>query len=115
MEKLKSYNVQIWIGLREQYSDKIHSLNDVRIICDEFVNDIKDCLTITPTEFRYVGGGEIGVIIGYIQYPRFKRSRKEILKRSLLLANLLMIGLNQIRVTVTTPYRSYMLENKHLK
>jgi len=112
MKTLKSYNVQIWVGLKETYNDeKIHTIDDVRIICDEFVNKIKDCVTISPTEYRYVNGNEPGVIVGYISYPRFPRSRKEIRKRALELAKRLMIQLNQYRVTVTTPYKSYMLEN----
>jgi hypothetical protein len=112
MKTNRAYNVQIWVGLKETYDDeKIHTINDIRIICDDYVNDIKDCVTITPTEFRYVKGNESGVIVGYIAYPRFKRSNKEIRNRALKLAELLMNGLNQYRVTVTTPYKSYMLEN----
>jgi hypothetical protein len=112
MKKLKAYNVQIWVGLQENYNyEKIHTIEDVRKICDEFVNEIKDCVTITPTEYRYVNGSEPGVIVGYISYPRFPRSRKEIRKRAILLAEKLLIGLNQYKVTVTTPFNSYMLEN----
>ena len=115
MKTLKSYNVQIWVGLKQTYNDdKIHSIEDVRDICDEWVNKIKDCVTITPTEFRYVNGSEPGVIIGYIQYPRFRRSRKEIRSRALELAERLMTALHQYRVTVTTPHKSYMLENKDI-
>lgn len=102
--------------LKECYNDeKIHSIEDVRSICDKWVNEIKDCVTITPTEYRYVDGFEKGVIVGYIQYPRFYRSRKEIRQRALRLAEILMIELNQYRVTVTTPYKSYMLENNDSK
>jgi hypothetical protein len=115
MKIKRSYNVQIWVGLQEMYNkEKVHTLDDVRMICDKYVNDIKDCITITPTEFRYVIGNEKGVIVGYISYPMFKRSRKEIRKRALNLAQLLMVELNQYRVTVTTPYKSYTLENNLL-
>ena len=113
---LKSYNVQIWVGLKQTYDDnKIHTMDDVRKICDEFVNDIGDCVTITPTEYRYVDGSESGVVVGYIQYPRFPRTEKEIKNRALSLAENLMKGLNQFRVTVTTPNHSYMLENTDSK
>lgn len=116
MKILKSYNVQIWVGLKQMYNDKkTHTIDDVRIICDKYVNEIKDCVTITPTEFRYVNGNENGVIVGYIQYPRFKRTEAEIRKRAIELANTLMIELNQYKVTVTTPKKSYMLENYSLK
>ena len=116
METLDSYNVQIWVGLKETYDDeKVHSLEDVRQVCDKWVNDIKDCVTITPTEYRYVDGCEPGAIVGYISYPRFPRTKSEILKRSLRLAGILMKELNQYRVTVTTPDKSYLLENEDVE
>ena len=115
MKTIRTYNVKIWVGLKETFGEeKEHTLNDVRRICDEFVNEIKDCVTITPTEYRYVGSSENGAIIGYIAYPRFPRTKKEIRSRALLLAEKLMIGLNQYKVTVTTPYKSYMLENNNV-
>ena len=114
MKITKSYNVQIWVGLRQMYGEKISSIEDVRKICSEYVNEINECVTITPTEFIYVNGSETGVIVGFISYPRFSRSRKEIRKRAMALAEILMVELNQFRVTVTTPYKSYMLENKIL-
>jgi hypothetical protein len=107
----KSFNVQIWIGLRREYSDIIHSIDDIRKMCDDYVNEIGDCVTITPTEFRYVNGNEPGVIVGYINYPRFPRTEEEITARALVLAKRLKIGLGQIRVSVTTPDKTYMLSD----
>ncbi len=109
-----SFNVQIWCGLKEGYDGKIHTLDDVRIICQEFVNFEKDCVTMTPTEFIYVNGNEPGVIIGFILYPRFERETKEILLRAKLLGEQLLIGLKQQRLTITTPDNSIMLENIEL-
>lgn len=108
----KSFNVQIWVGLRSGYGDYIHGMNDVREICDKWIHEIKDCVSITPTEFRYVNGWEPGVIVGYIGYPRFLRSNEEILDRALRLAEKLRIDLHQQRVTVTTPETSYLLEDE---
>jgi len=68
-------------------------------------------VTITPTEYVYVDGEEPGVVVGMISYPRFKRSRKELEKRAFMLAHMLMRGLDQFRVTIVTPKKSYMLEN----
>ena len=113
MKITDSYNVQIWVGLRAGYSTKIHSLDDVRDICDNFVNSVKDCVTITETEFRYVDGYEPGVIVGYINYPRFPRMDIEIIDRAHQLAEELMVGLEQNRVTVTTPDKTYMLTNEN--
>lgn len=111
MKTVRAYNVQIWVGLREGYTDTIHSMADVEKIVDEFIERLKDCVTITPTQFRYVDGHEPGVIVGYINYPRFPRTPAEITNRAVLLAEKLMYGLGQQRVTVTTPDDSYMIEN----
>jgi len=116
MKILRAYNIQIWVGLREIYGEeKVHTIKEAECMCEDFVNNIKDCVTITPTKFKYVGGGEDGLIVGYISYPRFPRKRREIRKRALMLAEKLMVGLNQYRVTVTTPFKSYMLENKNVE
>lgn len=111
-EQLKSFNVQIWVGLREGYTNTVHDLDDVRTICDKYINEIGDCITITPTEFRYVGGDEQGVIVGYINYPRFPHSEEEITTRALRLAELLRDGLGQERVSVTAPDKTYMIGQK---
>ena len=110
MKTLRAYNVQIWCGLKKQYTDKIYSIQDVRTTCDEHCKD-GDCVTITKTEYRYKGGYEKGVVVGYIQYPRFPRKKKEILRRALMLAETMLIKLEQYRVTVTTPYKSYMISS----
>lgn len=111
-----SFNAQIWVGLREAYSNKIHTVDEVRTICDTYVNTLDenglgDCVSITPTEFRYTGGWEPGVIIGYINYPRFPSGCSKISK-ILALAELLKDGLGQLRVSVTTPKRTYLVENE---
>ena len=36
----KSYNVQVWVGLKECYNDeKTHKVDDVYKICGKFVDD----------------------------------------------------------------------------
>lgn len=111
MKIKEAYNVQIWVGLRKQYTNEIATLDDIRKICQSFVDDEKDCVTITPTEFVYVNGNEPGAIIGFINYPRFSRSEIEIKNRAIKLAEILMKELKQYRVTITTPEYSIMLEN----
>jgi hypothetical protein len=108
---VESFNAQIWVGLRVGYTDKLHTLDDVREICDRYVNDVKYCVTITPTEFRYVDGNEPGVIVGLVNYPRFPISVPGLVTRATELAGYLMDELEQFRVTVTTPNKSYMLES----
>lgn len=115
MKSKRSYNVQIWVGLREGYTNKHHTIQEVRRICDNWVNSVEDCVSITPTEFRYVDGFEKGVVIGYIKYPRFPRTKKKIRKRAIVLGKLLMVELNQFRVSITTPSKTYLLENRKIK
>lgn len=112
MKILRSYNIQIWVGRRKHYTNQTFSLDYVRGIVDQYVNSVRDCVTITPTEFRYVDGHEPGVIVGLIQYPRFPRTRRQLRLRAINLAKMLMVGLHQYRVTITTPGRSIMLESK---
>jgi len=115
MKKSSCFNVNIYCGLQETYDkNKLHIIEDAFKICDDFVNEVKDCVSVTETNFRYVDGSEKGIIVGYINYPRFPRTDKEILERALELANKLMIGLNQFRVTIVTNKESIMLENNNV-
>lgn len=116
MKTQKSYNVQIWVGLKESINPltpRYHTITDVRRVCDEHVMD-GDCVSITQTEFRYTNGYEPGVIVGYIQYPRFPRTEMKITKRAILLAEKLMFEFNQYKVSVVTPETTYMLGNTTL-
>lgn len=111
MKKNKSYNIQIWCGLREGYSNIIHTIEEVQAICDHFITSINgECVSITPTHFRYLNGFEDGVVIGFIQYPRFPVHKKEKLKRVLMLAEKLRVELNQIRVSIVTQKKTYLIE-----
>jgi hypothetical protein len=118
MKRTKSYNVQIWVGLKESFGEgaiHIHTLNEVLEICDLFVNEVSDCVSVTQTSFRYKGNSEPGVVVGYISYPRFPKDPDVILARAITLGTKLMEGLNQYKVTITTPDESIMLENDFIK
>lgn len=78
------------------------------------LNEVGDCVTVTPTHFRYVDGEEPGVIIGWINYPRFPREPEEIKERAFNLAKHLMMMLNQERMSITTPDETYMLERDEI-
>lgn len=110
MKEIKSYNVQIWCGLKEHYKGKMHSIKKAELICQKYCNEVGFCVTITPTKYIYTNGNENGFVIGIISYPRFPKKQNELLKHSLVLAKQLKSGLEQYRVTVTTPEKSYMLE-----
>ena len=78
----KSFNAQIWCGLRAGYTDKYYSIADVNKIVNEYVNDVRWCVTVTPTHYHYVEGHEPGFVVGIIQYPRFQTPKDEIINRT---------------------------------
>lgn len=111
----KSFNVQIWVGLKKTYLEgSTQNISLVKSICKRYVDKIGDCVTVTPTDFIYTNGNEKGVVVGFIQYPRFPREEDLIKENAIRLANELMIALTQYRVTITTPYESIMLENENV-
>lgn len=114
MEIKKGFNVQVWCGLKENETNILHTLEEAKTICQKFVDEAGDCVSVTPTEFIYSNGNEIGFVVGFIQYPRFPRKKKIIKNRAIHLAMRLMLELNQYKVTVTTPKKSIMLENNTL-
>lgn len=72
-------------------------------ICREFCMEVGECVTVTPTNFIYKGGEECGVVVGFINYPRFPRIPEEIDHRAMVLADRLMVGLCQSSYTIETP------------
>lgn len=118
MQTVNTYFVQIWVGFRIGYTDQKYGLEKVRRICEKFVNESDStnhskCVTITPTEYIYVDGCEPGAVVGFINYPRFPAEPEQILKPALILAEQLRVGLEQFRVTVVTPDKTYMLEDEN--
>jgi len=107
----ESYNLQIWVGLRAHYTETLFDIQDVRNVVDAYIKKNKTCVTITPTEFRYVDGWEPGVIIGLIQYPRFPKKEVVLLEDAKNIALLLKECLHQERITITSPTWTYMLED----
>lgn len=110
--EIKSFNIQIWVGLKDNFLE--WDFSSLENFIQNHVNDLGECITITPTRYIYTNGNENGVVIGYINYPRFPKDEAELIKRSLDLAEKLMFKFNQCRVTVTTPNKTYMLLNTEL-
>ena len=109
MKKIFTYNVKIWVGLREKYTNEINEISKVENICQKFCDEIGDCVSITKTKFIYKHGNENGVVIQWISYPRFPRTKKEIKNRAFNLAKLLKEKLNQYRISVETPNNTYLI------
>jgi len=110
MNQVSTYTAQIFVGLRVGYSEEIHSLDEVREVCSAYVNSVGLCVTVTPTEFIYVDGGEPGAVVGLINYPRFPATPADIEFHALELARALKDALGQNRVSVVFPHRTVMIE-----
>jgi len=65
--------------------------------------NIGACVTVTATSYLYTGGEEAGVIVGFINYPRFPATPAEIEGKAAQLADDLMHGLCQHSYTIQTP------------
>jgi hypothetical protein len=113
MKKCDNYEVKIWLGHRVEYTDSYTNAAEVWKVVQKWCNEKKQCVTATPTKFIYVDGNEPGTIIGFINYPRYPFSKDEILKRALELGEILRKKFKQIRVTVSTPDTSFLLEDKN--
>lgn len=106
---VKSWSGQIFVGLRSGYSETIHPITVVKDVCHDFVDKIKLCVTVTPTEFIYVNGEEPGAIVGLINYPRFPMAPADLEDRLLELGVRLKSALGQRRVSVVMPGGTIML------
>ena len=110
MKIVNTYYANIYVGFREGYSEKVHSIARVEKICEKIADECGMCVTVTPTKFIYTGGAEDGCIVGLINYPRFPSTPESITTRALGLAKILKRKLGQLRCSVVTPDTTYMLD-----
>ena len=89
-----SYPVQIFIAGKYSLAKKI-----ARQYCDE----VGCCVTVSKTTYIYTGGEEKGVVIGFINYPRFPKKSDEIEQQVRVLAEKLLKGLDQQSYSIQTP------------
>jgi len=109
MKTVDSFNIQIWVGLREAYSDITHTIEEVYDECYKICQYPGNCLTVTPTRFIYKDGWEDGAIVGIINYPRFPEKKQRLIYNSWEIAQALQERFKQIRVSITTPEKTYCL------
>ena len=98
-----SYPVSIFIA-----GDYDHA----RQICREFCMEQGACVTVTPTAYIYTEGEEAGVVVGFINYPRFPSELVDILADAKHLAEKLMRGLCQHSYTIQTPTETHWFSRR---
>ena len=109
MIEVPTYQATIHCGLREDYDGQVHNLDEVRSICQQYVDSIGLCVSVTQTEFIYNGGREPGVSIGLINYPRFPSDVETIQERAIMLALKLKHAFRQNRVSIVCTDKTFML------
>lgn len=125
MRIIDNYEAKIWLGLRKGYTESYYSQKMVAELVSTWCTEKGQCVTITPTQFVYAKtdetgeGMENGVVIGFINYPRYPLSEAEIRNRARELGKILMEEFDQYRVSITfypsMPGGTMMLENEKLK
>jgi hypothetical protein len=81
-------------------------------LCQEYVDEVGLCVTVTPTLYIYTGGREEGVLVRLINYPRFPATWYEILKVATDLAEHLKAHLGQGSYSIVTPDRTYWVSTR---
>lgn len=109
-KSLETITAKIFLGLREGYTDKVHTINEVEDFLQKYVNKVGLCVTITPTTFVYKNGREEGAVIGLINYPRFPTTKENLEKTAEEIALLCKEEYKQIRVSIEYQDKTVMLE-----
>ena len=108
MKQTPTFEAKIFIGLGTP--DHEYLLEQVQDVCQEYVDSVGLCVTVTPTQYVYTGGTERGAIVGLINYPRFP-DLLGVRDKALKLAALLKGRFRQQRVSVMFHDETVMLEN----
>jgi len=110
MKSVETITAKIYLGLKEGYTGIIHTLSELKDFLQEEINKGGLCVTVTPTTFIYTNGREDGAIIGFINYPRFPKTKEELEKTSERIALLCKEKYKQKRVSIEYQDRTVMLE-----
>ena len=112
--EVETYEIKIYVGLRAQYTEIIYDIEDAKNLLRNKMMKEPNCVTITPTDFIYHQGEEPGYVIGLINYPRFPRTREEMMNIAIRIAEEHMLYFNQHRVSIVASDKTIMLTNQYL-
>jgi hypothetical protein len=90
----------------ETFEVKIYIAGDIdtaKNVAQRYCTDIGLCVTVAPLDYIYSGGREAGMVIGFINYPRYPDSVDGIEAKAVGLADLLLDILSQWSYTIVMP------------
>ncbi len=105
MKTINTYEVKIYIA-----GDLSAIINCCRIFCLRGA-----CVSVQQMDFVYTGGMESGACVGLINNARFPRKAVEIDSLAIELANQLIGACCQRSCSVSTPEKTYYIENVGIK
>jgi hypothetical protein len=104
-----TFTATIYVGFKETLTGNLVDVVKVYETIQKYVDQIGLCVTVTPTSFVYTRGGEEGLAIGFINYPRFPSTPEEIMKKANDLGLELLAVCKQINISIVFPDRTIML------
>lgn len=114
MKTLNTYYAHIYVGFKEGYVDgcPVHSIDEAREICQQYVDNVGLAVTLEPVEFVYTNGCEPGCRIGLINYPRFPATPDDIRMKAIDLSRIFLDRFGQYRISIVCPDVTIMLEQE---
>lgn len=108
-----TFTATVYVGLLERDTGVSVPVSAAKSKIKEYVNAVGLCVTCTETEFIYTRGGEPGLIIGLINYPRFPSSPEQIKAHAIAVAEMLLKECKQMKVTVVMPIETVMISREN--
>jgi hypothetical protein len=81
-------------------------------IIREYAKSNPICVTIDLTTFIYVGGEEVGYVVGLLNYPRFPTTPEKLLDQAIDLAMLLRDRTFQSSALIVTKHQTYWISDR---
>ena len=114
MRKVPTFTAHIYVGTRTRYSGEVYGVQMAREWLHKHVNKDPLCVTLTETEFIYTDGGEPGLVIGLIDYPRFPSQHEAIKERARRIALAMLRMYQQGKVSIVFSDETEMYEAEEL-
>lgn len=105
-----TFTAQIYIGRHNTYDDVIVPVSVLKKVCQDYCDSIGLCVSITELQFCYTDGNEPGIMVGFINYPRFPSENQEIINHARVLAIALKRAAKQKRCSIVFPDETVMLD-----
>ena len=112
----KTFTAQVTIGMIKGYSGEVIKLN---VLKEELLNaqriikqkhNVVLSTKIRHCEIVFLGQEEQSIELEFIQYPKFLQAEKDLKKAIIMLAEILMLKLEQNRVVIVFKDDTIMLE-----